>query len=317
MPETTVAEFAADVRHSLMMTPRQVPSKYLYDALGSALFEAICELPWYRVTQAEAGLLERCGPEILSAAAPLWRVVELGSGSGNKLTILLGHRAPGASDLAVRLIDVSRAALVASTRALGQLPGLNVVGHEASYEQGVAEVADEPASEGRTLTLFLGSNIGNFNPPNAAALLGRIRASLRLGDTFLLGTDLVKPEPDLLRAYDDPLGVTAAFNLNVCVRMNRELGATFDLKHLRHVALWNAERSRVEMHIEATEAHDVTIPGADMTLRLEAGERIWTESSYKYEPAGMLPVLREVGFEQTDQWIDSDAGFALTLATAI
>lgn len=316
MPRGNVEAFAADVRRSLLLTPRQVSSKYFYDALGSALFEAICELPWYRVTRAETALIERHGAEILTAAAPLARVVELGVGSGSKLAALLAQRQADAP-LALRLIDVSQAALDAAERVLGQLPALHMTGYEAPYEQGLASVAAEPAPDGRTLALFLGSNIGNFDPPAANALLARVRRALRPGDLLALGTDLIKPEPDLLLAYDDPLGVTAAFNLNVCARMNRELGATFDLDRLRHLALWNEQASRVEMHLEVTQAHVVEIPAAGLTLPLTTGERIWTESSYKYEAGRISEMFGAAGFRQTAQWVEPDAGFAITLAAAI
>lgn len=316
-PDLRVEEFADDVRRWLAETPRQIPSKYLYDALGSALFEAICELPWYRVTRAELGLLRTHGRDILAAAAPVTRVVELGSGSGIKLATLLEHRPTGAPALDLRLIDVSPTALETAARTLNQLPGLSVVGLEATYEAGLESVGGDRQSDGRTLTLFLGSNIGNFNPANAAALLTRIRGSLSAGDAFLIGTDLVKPEAQLLTAYDDPLGVTAAFNLNLCERLNRELGANFDLASVRHRAIWNASASRVEMHIEATRAQDISIPAANVTLHLDPGDRIWTESSYKYDAAGIAPMLADAAFRQSKQWIDDEAGFAITLATAI
>lgn len=314
MHDKHAAQFAADVRHSLSLSPRQVASLYFYDALGSALFDAICELPWYRVTRAETALLVTHGGEILDAAAPLGRVVELGAGSGAKLAALLERRRSDTAPLSLHLIDVSRSALDAAMRSLGQLPGVDVAGHQAPYERGLADVASTPAPAGHTLALFLGSNIGNFDPPAAAALLARIRASLRDGDMLLLGTDLVKPEADLLLAYDDPLGVTAAFNLNVFARMNRELGATFDLSALKHVAVWNAAASRVEMNVEAVRDQRVTIPASELDITLVAGERIWTESSYKYSVADVAAMLERAGFASRAQWLDGTAGFALTLA---
>ncbi|MEO6221893.1 MAG: L-histidine N(alpha)-methyltransferase [Vicinamibacterales bacterium] len=308
--------FAADIRRSLSLWPRQVPSRYFYDALGSALFDAICELPWYRITRAETGLLTRHGPEILDAAAPLGRVIELGSGSGAKLAVLLGGRDSNAAPLNVTLIDVSRAALDTATRSLNQLRAIDVETRQAPYEHGLAGMAAETWTDGRTLMAFLGSNIGNFDPPAAADLLVRIRAALQPKDLLLLGTDLVKPEADLLLAYADPLGVTAAFNLNIIARMNRELEATFDLTALRHVALWNATASRVEMHVEAVRRQHVDIPAADLTFTLEPGERIWTESSYKFRPESVAALLAHAHFRQTRQWIDDGAGFALTIAEA-
>lgn len=316
MLEPGAAQFARDVRHSLSLTPRQVASLYLYDALGSALFEAICQLPWYTLTRSETRLLDRHGPEILAALDPLARVVELGAGSGDKLAALLGRRGPRTTPLSLRLIDVSRSALSHAMRSLGQLPGIEVVGHEAAYEDGLDAVTAEAAPAGRTLVLFLGSNIGNFDPPAAAAMLKRIRAALRRGDALLIGTDLIKPHSELLLAYDDPLGVTAAFNLNVFARMNRELGATFDLSGLRHVAVWHAEASRMEMHVEARRDQHVDIPASSLAFELAAGERIWTESSYKYRAGDVAPMLARAGFRQSDQWVHTTGDFALTLAEA-
>jgi uncharacterized SAM-dependent methyltransferase len=167
------------------------------------------------------------------------------------------------------------------------------------------------------LTLFLGSNIGNFDPPGADEFLLGVRASLASGDSLLLGTDLVKPERELLLAYDDPLGVTAAFNRNLLVRINRELGADFDVDAFRHRALWNAAESRVEMHLVAERAQQVRIPGASLEVAFEAGETIWTESSYKYRPDDVQKILERAGFSRVAQWIDEAAGFALTLVTAL
>ena len=169
----------------------------------------------------------------------------------------------------------------------------------------------------RTLVLFLGSNIGNFDQRGSAALLERIAASLAPGDAFLIGADLVKPERDLLMAYDDPLGVSAAFNLNVLLRINRELGGTFDLRGFRHHAVWNAACSRMDMFLVATRAQRVRIAAVDLEFELREGEAIWTESSYKYTPDGLITQLGQAGFESIAQWIDGDSGFALTLARCV
>jgi uncharacterized SAM-dependent methyltransferase len=178
-------------------------------------------------------------------------------------------------------------------------------------------VQAERRSTGRTLTLFLGSNIGNFDPPGADAFLLSIRASLESGDALLIGTDLVKPEADLLLAYDDPLGVTAAFNRNLLVRINRELGADFDLSAFQHRALWNAAQSRAEMHLVAVRRQQVRIPAASLEVTFEAGETIWTESSYKYRPDAVVQMLERAGFRRVEQWIDEADGFALTLVAAV
>lgn len=305
-------QFAEDVHYYLSQRPRQLPSRYLYDALGSALFNAICELPWYRVTRAEAQLITAHAPGVFAALPRLGRIVELGAGNGVKLRRLLGAR-EGATPLHVELVDVSRAALDAAARELRGLPGVAVTGHHATYEAGMELAARSATASAPTLVLFLGSNIGNFDPPSADALLRHVRVCLRAGDALLLGADLVKPEADLLLAYDDPLGVTAAFNRNLLVRANRELGAAFDLDAFAHRAVWNGAERRVEMHLVSARDQRIVIPGADVDITMAAGETIWTESSYKYEPREVVRTIERAGFAAVAQWVDEAAGFALTL----
>jgi uncharacterized SAM-dependent methyltransferase len=201
-------------------------------------------------------------------------------------------------------------------QALSAIEGvdLGLTTHHATYEEGLLTL---PADEGRgTLVAFLGSNIGNFDPPGAAAFLGLIRGALCPGDHLLLGVDLVKPERELLLAYDDPLGVTAAFDKNLLVRLNTELDADFELDRFAHRAVWNREASRVEMHLASLAAQEVHLRGAGLTVALEEGETIWTESSYKYEPAGIPRLVEPTGFVLRQQWIDEDARFALSLFEA-
>lgn len=310
-------QFAQDLGYYLRLHPRQLPSRYLYDALGSALFEAICRLPWYRITRAETRLLEERGAEVLRLLAPLATIVELGSGSGDKLRVLLAQRDRTAPPLDVHLIDVSGAALEASARALESSAGVRVTRHRMRYEDGLAGLHERRDPEGRALVLLLGSNIGNYDRPGANALLCAIRGHLNPGDALALGADLVKPARDLLLAYDDPLGITAAFNRNLLVRINRELGGDFDIDAYTHLALWNEEESRVEMHLVAQDAQEVEVPAAGIVLTLEAGERIWTESSYKYRARDLPRLLEAAGFETRRQWIDAQARFALTLAHAV
>jgi L-histidine N-alpha-methyltransferase len=309
-----VEEFALDVGSSLSRHPRQLPSRYLYDALGSALFEAIGCLPWYRITVAEKRLLASHGAEVLGSITPLATIGELGSGSGDKLRILLEGRR-SAEFLDVHLIDVSAAALDASARALESVPNVHATPHQMAYEEGLEEAI--PWTDGRALVLFLGSNIGNYDPPAANALLRAIRRRLAVGDGLLLGADLRKPVRDLLLAYDDPLGVTAAFNRNLLVRINRELGGDFDLAQFAHRAVWNARESRIEMHLVARSRQQVRVPAADIAFTIETGEPIWTESSYKYGQDELVHMLRAAGFDADRQWVDAAAQFALTLAQAI
>jgi L-histidine N-alpha-methyltransferase len=313
-PEASVARFAADVRHYLSQQPRQLPSRYLYDPLGSALFDAICELPWYPITRAEMRLLGEEAGAILGGADAPDRIVELGAGNGSKLATLVGAGLPQGRRLAIHLVDVSAAALHTAASAVSGLVGVRIATHEASYEDGLERVRQR-GGPGRALVLFLGSNIGNFDRAGAEQFLIRIRRALAPGDRLLLGVDLVKPDRELLRAYDDPLQVTAAFNRNLLVRINRELDANFDLDCFRHLALWNAADSRVEMHLVSTCHQRVRVGRADLDLTLLEGERIWTESSYKYTPEEVRRLLWSCGFHESRQWIDEPGRFALTLAS--
>jgi len=317
-PDSAAVEsLVEDVQYYLTLTPRQLPSRYLYDPLGSALFEAICELPWYRITKTERALLERHAREIFARVGRLSTLVELGPGSGDKLAALIAGGGNAARGLAVHLVDVSAAALDLAGRTLSAFDAeLSVEAHQATYENGVVEAMAQRRPGGRALALFLGSNIGNFDPPGADAFLRVVRGALAPGDALLVGTDLVKPERDLLLAYDDPLGVTAAFNRNLLVRINRDLGADFDVTAFRHHVVWNADESRIEMHLLAQRPQRVRIPGASMEVTFQEGEAIWTESSYKYRPSQVTSMLELAGFRGLQQWLDDANGFALTLVAA-
>jgi L-histidine Nalpha-methyltransferase len=310
--ENATAAFAEDVAHSLAQKPRQLSSRYLYDELGSALFEAICRLPWYRVATVEQALLKTHAAEIFRLLPPVSTVVELGPGSGEKLVTLMAGRP--AREVTVHLVDVSPAALDQAASVLAARSSLSVVAHQATYEAGLSEVGRSSDASGPTLVVFLGSNIGNFDPAATDVFLGRARSALGRGDALLLGTDLVKPEPELLLAYDDPLGVTAAFNRNLLVRVNRELGGDFDVNQFSHRAVWNASESRVEMHLVSQARQRVQVRESGIDIVFGAGESIWTESSYKYRVDGLQPMLDRAGFRVTGQW--QDGGFALTLAVA-
>ncbi len=314
--QASTARFAADVQYYLALSPRQLPSRYFYDELGSALFEAICRLPWYGLTRAESRLLAAHGSDIFRRLASVTTIVELGSGSGDKMRMLIEAANPPQPALTVHLVDVSRSALEASARMLRSLPDVDVVTHEAPYEPGLGEATADTHPANRTLVLFLGSNLGNFDRPGAEAFLHSVRAHLAEGDALLLGTDLVKPDRELLLAYDDPLGVTAAFNCNLLARINRELRGNFDLDQFAHRAVWNADESRVEMHLVARSAQEIRIERAQMEFRMEPAELIWTESSYKYRPHDVVDRLASAGFRLVAQWIDREDPFALTLVEA-
>jgi len=309
--EATHAAFAEDVAYYLTLAPRQLPSRYLYDKLGSSLFEAICRLPWYHITRTEQQLLRRHASAVFARLTPLSTVVELGPGSGEKLSTLMTAYAERA--VTVHLVDVSSAALEAAARALAN-SSFTVVTHGTTYEAGLSASRSQNGATGRTLVVFLGSNIGNFDPPGADAFLLGIRAVLGPGDGLLVGADLVKPERELLLAYDDPLGVTAAFNRNLLVRVNRELGGDFNIDRFAHRAVWNGHASRVEMHLVSTERQRVQVRASSIDVAFDAGEPIWTESSYKYRVDDLAPMLGRAGFSVAGQWKDN--GFALTLAEA-
>ena len=305
--------FAEDVRRYLQQTPRQLPSQYLYDPLGSALFDAICELPWYGITRAEIGLLAHHRGEILAQLPDLVCLVELGPGDGRKLQTLVERTS---APLTAHLIDLSATALARAAHALSDTPNVTVVTHEASFEDGLDHVA-QLSEQDSPLVLFLGSNIGNFDPPVSLALLRRIRASLVHGGALLIGADLVKPERDLALAYDDPLGVSRAFDLNVLLRINRELGGDFDIRAFQHRAVWNPACSRMEMFVVSTKRQRVRIDAIDLEIELADGEGIWTESSYKYTIQGLSRQLEDAGFEPLAQWIDRKDAFLLSLARTI
>ena len=305
------AAFALDVAAGFALRPRAQPARWLYDDLGSALFESICALPWYRITRAERALLEAHAGAVIDALDDPIEIVELGGGNGEKLGIVLDAAARTGRDVRVRLIDISQSALEAARErimARAHPPAVDIT--RASYEAGLESLG---ACEGSRLVLFLGSNIGNFDPPEARELLRGMAQAAGARGTVLLGVDLVKPEPDLIVAYDDPLQVTAAFNRNLLVRMNRELDATFPVEAFGHRAVWSRHAARIEMHLVAHAAVHVDIPRAGVAADFDAGDYIWTESSYKYTPDRIEALALKVGQKVTRQWIDPAAAFALSL----
>jgi L-histidine N-alpha-methyltransferase len=317
-PLALVDEFSSDVDYYMKLSPRQLPSRYLYDGLGSALFDAICELPWYRITRAEARLIDTHSRQVFAHLNRLSTITELGPGNGDKLRrFIRAGRSLAAQRLTLHLVDISASALTAAARTLSVLDDLTIVTHQAAYDVGLRNASHEHPGNGRTLVVFLGSNIGNFDRPDAAAFLRTIRAALGNGGAVLLGADLVKPERELLLAYDDPLGVTAAFNRNLLVRINRELGADFDLDGFGHRAVWNASESRVEMHLVARAPQRVRIAASGFEVAFAEGEPIWTESSYKYRPDEIASMLEGAGFRTVSQWIDQEDLFLLTLAETV
>jgi len=313
IPQVVSPEFAAEIRDGLTKAgQRELPSKYLYDEVGSELFEAICLLPEYGLTRADTRLLQRHAGEIVSRMPLPMHVAELGSGSGKKTRKILEALAKHGRTFYYP-IEISPAALAACEKELGQLDFVSLVGYEKPYLEGLRAVAARREAGEHLCVLFLGSTIGNFDRPAADEFLRKVREELVPGDSLLLGTDLEKDADVQILAYDDPAGVTAAFNLNLLARINRELGSDFQLRNFRHLAIWNAEERRIEMHLQSTCRQRVNIPGASLLIRLEEGETIWTESSHKYGASDPLEMAKRAGFSQTGQWIDDEWAFAQNL----
>jgi len=307
------SEFAEDVRAGLTKSEqRELPSKYLYDEVGSELFEAICLLPEYGLTRADTRLLQQHSEEIVGLMPRPTHVAELGSGSGKKTRLILEalvRRRPAY----YYPIEISSAALAACEKELGQLDFVSLVGYEKPYLEGLRAVAARREPGEHVCVLFLGSTIGNFDRPAADDFLQQVRGVLEAGDSLVLGTDLEKDVVTQILAYDDPIGVTAAFDLNILARVNRELGADFRLRGFRHLALWNDEERRIEMHLQSMRRQRVEIPGASLALEMKEGETIWTESSHKYRREEPAEMAERAGFRQIAQWIDGEWPFAQNL----
>jgi L-histidine Nalpha-methyltransferase len=311
-----VSAFAADVRESLTKPgQRELPSKYLYDEVGSALFETICVLPEYGLTRADARLLGKYAAEIVSRLPSPVHVAELGSGSGKKTRWIL-EALSRRQKTYYYPIEISPFALAACEKELGQIDLVSIVGYEQPYLEGLRTVAEGRAEQDHLLVLFLGSTIGNFDRDAGETFLREMRETLQPGDALLLGTDLEKDVELQMLAYDDPAGVTAAFNLNLLARINRELGANFDLSCFRHEALWNFAERRIEMHLRSTRRQTVHIPAASLRVMLDEDETIWTESSHKYQAEEIPEMAARTGFRCDGQWIDTEWPFAQNLLIA-
>ena len=316
IPSNTSYEFAADVRAGLTRSgQKELPSKYLYDNVGSALFEVISHLPEYGLTRADERLLRRHADEIVDRVAGPVAVAELGSGSGKKTRWLL-EAFCRRQRTSYYPVEISRSALVMCERELSDIDAISIVGFEREYLDGLLEVAAYRKSGQRLFVLFLGSTIGNFDRPAGVKFLAEVRRILEPGDSLLLGTDLEKPSAQLLAAYDDELGVTAAFNLNLLARINRELDADFDLREFTHLAKINHAARSVEMHLQSKRRQMVSIPAAEVVVEFLEGETIWTESSHKYSAHEIVDTARNSGFHCETQWIDEQWPFAENLLIA-
>lgn len=311
-PLLNASPIAAEVYEGLMRKPRSLPPKLFYDAAGSELFERITELPEYYLTRTERSILEKRATDMIAAAGDDLSLIELGAGTASKTRILIRAALQRQKHVRFYPIDVSRSALDEAVHNLnGDFRGLRVSPIVADYSHGLGQLAKLP---GPKLLLYLGSSIGNFEPMQAGAMLRMMRSSLRSGDALLLGTDMVKPESQLIPAYDDAQGITAAFNKNILHRINRELDADFDVDSFHHVALWNPQCSRMEMHLESTRPQVVNIRGLQTRFNFVKGERIHTENSYKFTQTVVDSILDLAGFHREQTWTDDYNWFALHLA---
>jgi len=305
--------FAEDVRAGLTATPKTLKPKYLYDALGSLLFEAICLLPEYYLTRAETEIFERRAAEIVAQLQGPITVVELGSGSSIKTRLLIEAILARQPKLCYQPIDISETILEQSAKQLLEdYLGLRIAAHAADYTRGIASIARGDGE--KVLALFLGSNIGNYTLDEARELLRQIRSALRPGDGLLLGADLRKSREILEAAYDDALGLTAAFSRNLLLRINRELNADFDLEQFKHRAFFNEEQSRIEIHLVSLAEQKVNIRAAEsqpaLLVEFQSGETIHTENSYKYDLEALAILARATGFTPSRVWFDSDGRFS-------
>ncbi len=308
-----LSEFASDVVIGLSQPgQKELPSKYLYDEVGSALFDVICVLPEYGLSRAGKRILSRHAGDVVDRLPSPVIVAELGSGSGQKTRLLLEALARK-QRVNYYPIDISGSALSRCQQELGQIDRVSIVGFERAYLDGLQEVAARRREGEKIFLLFLGSTIGNFDRPAGDQFLREVRAILHEGDALLLSTDLEKPVDMLKLAYDDPAGVTAAFNKNLLARINRELAADFDLSRFEHVVRYDESERRIEMHLRSTEWQRITIRKAGFGFYMREGETIWTESSHKYDLKEVVEMGERTGYRCAGQWIDSEWRFAQNL----
>jgi len=304
--------YVDEVLFGLTSRPKTLPCKLFYDDRGSQLFEEITRLPEYYPTRTELGILQDSAKEIVQAAGTPVSIVELGAGTATKTSALL--RAFARRQLRVKYfpVDISPGALAdAKGRIKDECQNVTVLPVVADFSDGFHFLREIP---GRKLVLYLGSSIGNFEWNDAITMLSKVRQQLAAGDALLLGTDMVKSAEILVPAYDDAQGVTAQFNKNILVRLNRELAANFDVDSFRHIAEWSPERSRMEIFLESTRPQKVTLRMPQLTVQFRAGERIHTENSHKYTLEMVERMLCVSGYNLEKTWSDRQKWFGLNLA---
>ena len=307
-----IPSYAVEVEEGLAKSQKTLPTKLFYDAVGSELFDEITRLPEYYLSRTESKILRDFDDEIAQAAGPNVAVVELGAGAATKTSTLLLALARKQIRTPYFPVDISPSALAkAKIEVKRNSPAAFVHPVVADFSQGFGFLQDIP---GRKLVLYLGSSIGNFNPEVAVAMLAGVRQELSAGDALLLGTDMVKDPAIMVPAYDDAQGVTAQFNKNILGRLNRELGAGFNLDTFRHVAIWNSLRSRMEMHLESMVRQTVDIELLESRIKFASGERIHTEDSHKYTMKMVNKMLKAASFSLDQTWFDDKKWFSLHLA---
>jgi L-histidine N-alpha-methyltransferase len=311
-PAILVSPIAEEVLRGLSARPRRLPPKLFYDAAGSRLFDAITETPEYYPTRTERAILKDYAGEMVQQAGKGLTLVELGAGSASKTQVLIEALLRQQLRAEFYPVDVSSSALQAALATLnGHFPRLRVAPIVADYTHRLPDLKSLP---GRKLVLFIGSTIGNFEPDEAEQFLRNVRASLQPDDALLIGFDLIKDSGVLHAAYNDAQGVTAAFNKNMLVRINRELGGSFDPEGFEHVAFWNRKESRIEMHLESVYEQTVWVQDLDRGFHFDQGERIHTENSYKFNQRSIARLLRRSGFKLEKSWTDPQGWFCEALA---
>lgn len=305
-------DFAQDIKRGLSADPKYLFPKYLYDELGSRLFEAICEVDEYYLTRAEDEILTTHAEEIVASIPECDRLIELGSGSAEKTRKIIEALIRQQGELLFVPVDISASALAESSHSLlDSYPELRINAYAADYFQALDALQLSDAKP--VLVLFLGSNIGNFEPAEALNFMRTIRRVLRPGDALLLGADLKKDRATLEAAYDDSLGVTRSFIVNELERINRELGANFDLWAFGLRAVYNEELGRVEVNLESLRSQTVEIRGLELRLDFKAGERIHVENAYKFDLDDLRKLGSQSGFELERTWLDKKGRFSSNL----
>ena len=306
-------EFAKAVAEGLTKEGQKtLPPTWFYDEVGSALFETITVLPEYGLTRAEGSLLAKVSGEIVDFSGGPSFVIELGSGTGTKTRHIL-EAITRANSVRYFPVDISCAALDGCVRSLDGINGVSIKPIASGYLKGVSSALAHRKAGEPAMLMFLGSTIGNFTRSEATSFLRCIQQRMRPGDYLLLGADLVKPRTQLLDAYDDPIGVTAAFNLNILARINRELDGDFNIRQFAHEARYNERRQRIEMHLRSLVAQRVRIGALGLNVSFDDGETIWTESSHKFRSGDIPRIGQRSGWTHIRQWVDDEWGFAETL----